>query len=266
MSDQISPEGYVNIDDIHLVQLCLDMRQAAELERESTDLENPGGIHGDRPCIKNDPAADVQTSGAKVQQILIEDSVFQEAAAAIAPGQGRAVAPVDRKGPLDPGLKALADALLDEARHPTVGGDLYADTLAQQIALRILRRRKDLPRPVRPSGKTLSAADMARLTVHVDRDLAVPGGVDALATLLDMEPFAFSRAFKETTGQTPHQYLIDRRILHAKALLLNGRLGLAEIAYETGFSSQSHMTSTFKKRVGVAPGRWRKQAKGKIES
>ncbi|MEM7644316.1 MAG: helix-turn-helix transcriptional regulator, partial [Pseudomonadota bacterium] len=72
-----------------------------------------------------------------------------------------------------------------------------------------------------------------------------------------------TRAFKETTGQAPHQYLIDRRIARVKELLIAGEDGLVEIAYATGFSSQSHMTSTFRRRVGVAPGRWRAAIRGR---
>ncbi|MEM8822902.1 MAG: AraC family transcriptional regulator [Pseudomonadota bacterium] len=247
--------------DFHLVEVCLDGRLVSEivLTPETSEPIRTTLIPGTLQVRKRGTAARYATDGHfKLQQILIDDSVFREAAAAIAPDDPSQLAPPIVSGVFDPGLKALADALLDEARHPTLGGDLYADTLAQQIAIRILRRRFETKDAGHARRRELSAEDLARLNDHMDSDLAGAGGTDAMAEAIGMETFAFSRAFRETTGQSPHQYLIDRRIGRAKELLRQGRIPLAEIAYATGFSSQSHMTATFTKRVGQSPGRWRR--------
>ena len=58
-------------------------------------------------------------------------------------------------------------------------------------------------------------------------------------------------------GSSPHQYVLDRRIARAREQLELGGDSLANIAYAFGFSSQAHMTSIFKKRIGVTPGRYR---------
>ncbi len=72
-----------------------------------------------------------------------------------------------------------------------------------------------------------------------------------------MSLFHFSRSFKQSTGLPPHQYILRRRIEHAKSLLKTNELGIAEIGQRLGFSDQSHFTLIFRKFVGATPARWR---------
>ena len=74
-----------------------------------------------------------------------------------------------------------------------------------------------------------------------------------LATSVQMSPHYFSRLFKETTGVTPHQYVVRCRIDRAKVLLKQRKLSIAEIAKEVGFVDQSHLHRYFKRLVGVTP-------------
>ncbi len=105
-----------------------------------------------------------------------------------------------------------------------------------------------------------------RLTVdyiedHLDQDLSL----DVLARVAAMSPYHFSRRFKETVGMAPHSYVMYRRAHKAKNLLIESSLCLAQIAYDCGFASQSHMTTTVKKVLGITPARLRKEA-GRLTS
>src|SRR5205814_1630136 len=66
-------------------------------------------------------------------------------------------------------------------------------------------------------------------------------------------PCHFARMFRRTTGKTPHQYAIGRRVECARRLLEAGELSIAAIAIDTGFASQSHLTEVFRRVTGVTP-------------
>ena len=68
-----------------------------------------------------------------------------------------------------------------------------------------------------------------------------------------MSPFHFCRAFKQAFGETPHRYVIQRRLDRAAALLRGSDLSIAQIAYKVGMSSQAHLTTLFRKHRGTTP-------------
>jgi AraC-like DNA-binding protein len=69
----------------------------------------------------------------------------------------------------------------------------------------------------------------------------------------------FARAFRRSTGLSPHQWLLQCRINKAHGLLRDGRLSLAEIASACGFADQSHFTKAYARQRGISPGAWRRQ-------
>jgi AraC family transcriptional regulator len=70
----------------------------------------------------------------------------------------------------------------------------------------------------------------------------------------------FCRVFRLTVGVSPGKYLLQRRLQRATALLQDSSSSLCEIATICGFVDQSHLTKTFRKRLGTTPARWRKQS------
>ena len=78
-----------------------------------------------------------------------------------------------------------------------------------------------------------------------------------LATLTNFSEVHLSRLFKQQTGQTLSDYLIDTRIFYAKKLLTNSSFSIAKIALQTGFTDQSHLTRVFHSRVGMTPKQYR---------
>jgi AraC-like DNA-binding protein len=68
----------------------------------------------------------------------------------------------------------------------------------------------------------------------------------------------FSRAFRQSTGLSPHQWLLQRRIDAARACLRDRDMPLSEVALACGFADQSHFTGIFTRCVGVSPGAWRR--------
>ncbi|MCO7593806.1 MULTISPECIES: helix-turn-helix domain-containing protein [Pseudomonas] len=68
----------------------------------------------------------------------------------------------------------------------------------------------------------------------------------------------FTRAFKRSTGLSPHEWLMKLRIDKAKTLMTQSHLPLSQIGLECGFADQSHLSRVFLKQVGVAPASWRR--------
>jgi AraC family transcriptional regulator len=77
--------------------------------------------------------------------------------------------------------------------------------------------------------------------------------VQELAGALRLSTGFFCRAFHAAVGKAPHDYIIDRRVSRARALLQTTALDLKAIAHASGFASHAHMTATFRTRLGVTP-------------
>jgi AraC family transcriptional regulator len=90
----------------------------------------------------------------------------------------------------------------------------------------------------------------------VEARFAGPVSLQQLADAAGLGIRHFSRAFREVTGRSPHQYLLHRRVEQAKVLIRRG-LPLAEVAVQCGFCDQSQLSRTFVRQVGTTPGRFR---------
>lgn len=160
----------------------------------------------------------------------------------------------------DPLIEQIAHAIHAELSDPSPAAKLLVESLASALGVHILRHYSNLE-PARVTlPRARGALDPRRLRrvsdfieAHLDENLSI----ETLAREACLSPFHFARAFKAATGMAPHAYLTDRRVQEAKALLLEGRLPLAEIAYTCGLSTQAYFTRWFKRCVGTTPGAYR---------
>lgn len=112
----------------------------------------------------------------------------------------------------------------------------------------------------RPRSQSLKPErhEIRRLRQYIEENYATEIKLADLADLVHWNPFYLLRVFRAQVGLPPHAYLETIRIRAAQDFLKTGQ-ALAEIAYATGFSSQSHFTTTFKQLIGVTPGQYAKQ-------
>jgi AraC-like DNA-binding protein len=96
----------------------------------------------------------------------------------------------------------------------------------------------------------------------VDARYAEPLDVSALAARAHTSPAHFSRRFKDTYGETPHQYLLTRRIERAKHLLRETDRSVTEISLDVGFQSLGSFSAKFKEIVGGTPTEYRRKVRG----
>ncbi len=101
--------------------------------------------------------------------------------------------------------------------------------------------------PSLPSPRLRSVLDF--VARHLDRPLSL----DRLAAVAGMDLFRFARAFKQTTGSSPHRYVLEARIAQAKVLLRDRSISITEVALRTGFATPSHFSVTFRRITSLSP-------------
>ncbi|WP_454747734.1 helix-turn-helix domain-containing protein [Ciceribacter selenitireducens] len=157
---------------------------------------------------------------------------------------------IEEVGPIE----TLAGLLVDEVSAPSKHA-VYAESLVGGIAAALL----DLPRQAsEPVNGRLTQAQMNKLTARVDASLDCRMTVGEMAATVDLSESWFATVFKQTTGKTPLQWLLARRIELVQKRLVEGELNLADIAAQLGFSDQSHLTKAFRQAVGETPAAWRR--------
>jgi AraC family transcriptional regulator len=94
---------------------------------------------------------------------------------------------------------------------------------------------------------------------YIDRNLRNRLTLAEIAAEIDLNPQYFARVFKRAVGQAPHQYILDKRVERAKALLKTSDLSLVEIASRVGIATQSHFTTVFHRVTGMTPREFREK-------
>lgn len=154
-------------------------------------------------------------------------------------------------------LEQIVLAIWSEAEANNAGGALFADALLMTLAGALLRRGDIAVPPARPACK-LSKQQVARVEEYLAHHIRTQVTIAELAAVVDMHERTFATAFKNASGKSPYQYLMNHRIERAKIHLGDSAMSISEIAEMTGFADQAHLTSTFSRRVGMSPGRYRR--------
>lgn len=160
---------------------------------------------------------------------------------------------------VDPGVRALAH----EARRVLMQEEApdrdYLEALGRAVLVRALHAVEHRD----PNGEKALIAPfkLRRVVEYVDTHLADRITVAELAEISDLSTAYFARLFHQATGETPHHFILSRRIARVQELLADTPLDLATVAYRAGFSSHAHMTTAFKRKLGVSPAAYRASAK-----
>lgn len=169
---------------------------------------------------------------------------------------------VDRFGIYDPQLEFIGKSLLAEMESNGLAGQLYAESLINLLVVHLLRQhsalgqfsREQQSRTLPKATDSLAPSRLKQVLEYIHDNLGHSLSLLELSSVANLSPSHFTRVFRQETGQSPHQYLIQARIDQAKHLLRSGDdLSIGSIAHQVGFADQSHFTRHFKRIVGVTP-------------
>jgi len=167
--------------------------------------------------------------------------------------QGSRYQLVERYSRGDPIIMQVASALLAELDSEGLSGRLYAESLANVLAVHLLRHYTTEGEPVLQNSGGLPSHKLRLVTNFIAENFAADITLAELAQVAGMSSFHFAREFKKATGTSPHQYLIKFRVVRAKTLLADNHLPLVEVGLRAGFSHQSHFTRLFRRITGTTP-------------
>lgn len=153
----------------------------------------------------------------------------------------------------DSQLENIGSALRAEMESGYQCGSLYFDSLAVAVAARLLRCHSSVSREPRKANGRMSERGLREVFSYIERNLNRNITLGDIAAAAGVSVSHFKTLFHASVGLPPHQYLIRRRVERAKDLLVEGKLPISQIAFETGFAHQSHMARHMRRLLGVSP-------------
>jgi AraC family transcriptional regulator len=135
----------------------------------------------------------------------------------------------------------------------------YAETLGLLLLWELRHAADPTHSRLSPVRGGLTARQLMRVKEFIDAQIPNKITISDLAALAGLSHYHFIRAFKDTVGLTPYQYVLSERIRHARELLSKPDFSLADVALAVGFSDVTQLNRVFRKFVGVTPTAFRRE-------
>jgi len=157
-------------------------------------------------------------------------------------------------------VEPLIAQLTREARSDDPHSDILAESLFVQLAVALRRHRIPIDCENLPARSRFGHV-LAYLRHHCTADL----NIEEVAHRSGYSLRTFGRTFREVTGMTPHSYLVQLRICHAKRAMQTTEDSITEIAFASGFHDSNYFSSCFSKLTGLSPSEYRRKVQGEPE-
>jgi len=159
--------------------------------------------------------------------------------------------------PSDPLIQHIGLTLLSETESVSPSGRLFSDSLIQTLTLHLLTNYTTAQSKLSQPNGGLSGYRLRRVGDFINENLEHDISLAEIAAVADLSQFHFAREFRKSTGVTPQQFVMQKRIERAKELLARRDLPIVEISLRSGFKNQSHFTTLFRKFTKLTPKTWR---------
>jgi AraC family transcriptional regulator len=157
----------------------------------------------------------------------------------------------------DPVVHRLVWALGNEFKANGNQGPMFSESVVITLLGYLLRAEQNI-RDSSPTKGGLTTAQLRHCQEFIEANLTENITLDDLSRTANVSLFHFIRAFKKSTGMTPHRYILDRRVRNAETLLISSNDSVGDIAKAVGFLSAGHFSSAFQKILQIAPTAYRR--------
>jgi len=168
---------------------------------------------------------------------------------------------VERLALEDPQIERLVRALLAETKAGAPTGGLFGQSIATGLAVYLAQRYSSSPPTLRRHRDGMPTTRLNRVLEYIAAKLHEDLSLAALAEIAGMNLYYFSRLFKQSTGRSPHRYVLEQRITRAQQFLRSSDMTIFEASVRTGFADQGHFAKVFRRFVGVSPTAYRVQCR-----
>ena len=162
----------------------------------------------------------------------------------------------------DSRLSALVSAAHAEMVAGFPNGRLFLDSVEQAMAVALVSGHAVEHRPVRISRGGLGSARLRRIRELVDAKIEDELNLDEMAQSVGLSTAHFARMFRQSTGETPHQFVLRQRLERAKAMLRVPDARVLDVAVACGFKTQQHFAQVFRGVYGISPTGYRQDFLG----
>jgi AraC family transcriptional regulator len=159
----------------------------------------------------------------------------------------------------DARVAALAAAVNAERLAGFPSGRLFVDSLEQALAVALVNGFAVRHRSVQAHRGGLGSARLRRIKEFVDAKIEDELTLREMAQAVELSTAHFSRMFRKSTGETPHQFLLRQRLERAKTMLRSADGRVMDVAVACGFKSQQHFAQAFRRGCGICPTEYRQE-------
>jgi AraC family transcriptional regulator len=157
----------------------------------------------------------------------------------------------------DSQIARLIESLRADIASGSPTSRLFGESVAAALSVHIAQQYSITETRLEEFRGGLSPARLKRVLEYIDVNLADSLDLDKLAEVAGLNLYHFARGFRQSTGLSPHQHVLRKRIERAKEFLRDPRLSVLEASARTGFVDQSHFSKVFRRITGVAPSAYR---------
>ena len=167
---------------------------------------------------------------------------------------------IERFASADPQIERMVKALRAETRAGAPTGTLFGQSIATALAIYLAQRYSSSPLALRSYRGGMPRTRLNRVLEYIAAELQEDLSLAVLAEIAGMNLYYFSRLFKQSTGLSPHRYILEQRIRRAQHFLRTSDMTILEASVRSGFANQGHFTKVFRRFVGVTPTEYRAQS------